>query len=72
MPGLLADALPDRYGKGLINAWLARQGCPDNNLNPVELFCFISKLGMGALEFEPVERNVFISMYCNYLLSCKS
>lgn len=33
LPGLLADALPDRYGKDLINAWLARQGRPDNSLN---------------------------------------
>lgn len=54
MPGLLADALPDRYGKELINAWLARQGRPENSLNPVELLCFIGKRGMGALEFEPV------------------
>ncbi|MGL4581769.1 MAG: HipA N-terminal domain-containing protein, partial [Flavobacterium sp.] len=43
LPGLLADALPDRYGKDLINAWLARQGRPDNSLNPVELLCFIGK-----------------------------
>ncbi|URW80669.1 type II toxin-antitoxin system HipA family toxin [Xiashengella succiniciproducens] len=54
LPGLLADALPDRYGKELINAWLARQGRPENSLNPVELLCFIGKRGMGALEFEPV------------------
>lgn len=53
MPGLLADALPDRYGKDLINAWLARQGRPDDSLNPVELLCFIGRRGMGALEFEP-------------------
>lgn len=54
LPGLLADVLPDRYGKELINTWLARQGRPDNSLNPVELLCFIGKRGMGALEFEPV------------------
>ncbi|MHC5202397.1 type II toxin-antitoxin system HipA family toxin [Myroides sp. LJL119] len=54
MPGLLADALPDRYGKDLINAWLARQGRPDDSLNPVELLCFIGRRGMGALEFEPI------------------
>jgi len=53
LPGLLADALPDRYGKELINAWLARQGRPDDSLNPVELLCFIGKRGMGALSFEP-------------------
>lgn len=53
LPGLLADVLPDRYGKELINIWLAQQGRPENSLNPVELLCFVGKRGMGALEFEP-------------------
>lgn len=53
LPGLLADVLPDRYGNSLINAWLARQGRPENSLNPVETLCFIGERGMGALEFEP-------------------
>lgn len=53
LPGLLADALPDKYGNALINTWLARNGRPSDSLNPVELLCFIGKRGMGALEFEP-------------------
>lgn len=53
IPGLLADSLPDRYGNELINIWLARNGRPENSLNPVELLCFIGNRGMGALEFEP-------------------
>lgn len=53
LPGLLADSLPDRYGNELINIWLARNGRPENSLNPVELLCFIGDRGMGALEFEP-------------------
>jgi serine/threonine-protein kinase HipA len=53
LPGLLADSLPDKYGKELINVWLAQNGRPENSLNPVELLCFIGKRGMGALEFEP-------------------
>ncbi len=53
LPGLLADALPDRYGNTLINVWLARHGRPLDSMNPVELLCFIGKRGMGALEFEP-------------------
>lgn len=53
IPGLLADSLPDRYGNELINIWLARNGRPENSLNPVELLCFIGSRGMGALEFEP-------------------
>jgi len=53
LPGLLADALPDRYGNELINLWLAQQGRPTNSMNPVEMLCFIGNRGMGALEFAP-------------------
>lgn len=57
LSGLLADSLPDRYGNELINIWLARNGRPENSLNPVELLCFIGNRGMGALEFEPSLSN---------------
>jgi len=53
MPGLLADALPDKYGNQLINLWLATNGRLENSMNPVEQLCFIGSRGMGALEFEP-------------------
>ncbi len=53
LPGLLADVLPDNYGNQLINVWLAQNGRPQNSMNPVEMLCFISTRGMGALEFEP-------------------
>ncbi|NEX13070.1 MAG: toxin HipA [Prosthecochloris sp.] len=63
LPGLLADVLPDRYGNELINLWLARQGRPQNSMNPVEMLCFIGTRGMGALEFEPpvwkAKKNTF-------------
>lgn len=55
LPGLLSDALPDKYGNKLINTWLARQGRPENSMNPVEKLCFIGARGMGALEFEPAQ-----------------
>ena len=32
LPGLLADSLPDRFGKNLINTWLARQGRTQESL----------------------------------------
>lgn len=54
LPGLLADALPDRYGNQLINQWLAQNGRAPNSMNPVEQLCFIGTRGMSALEFEPV------------------
>lgn len=55
LPGLLADALPDRFGNELINAWLARQGRPADSMNPVEQLCFIGSRAVGALEFEPAQ-----------------
>jgi serine/threonine-protein kinase HipA len=58
LPGMLADALPDRYGNEIINNWLARRGRPSNSLNPVEMLCFIGKRAMGALEFEPNEPRI--------------
>ncbi len=53
LPGLLADALPDRYGNQLINLWLAQQGRQQESMNPIEMLCFIGTRGMGAMEFEP-------------------
>lgn len=53
MSGLLSDALPDKFGTTLINAWLATQGRTPNSINPVERLCYMGKRGMGALEFEP-------------------
>jgi len=52
LPGLLADALPDKYGNQLINVWLAQHGRTADSMNPVEQLCFIGSRGMGALEFE--------------------
>jgi serine/threonine-protein kinase HipA len=53
LPGLLADALPDKYGNQLINLWLSQQGRATESMNPVEMLCFMGSRGMGALEFEP-------------------
>ena len=53
LPGLLADALPDKFGNALINAWLATQGRLPENFNAVERLCYTGVRGMGALEFRP-------------------
>ena len=53
LPGLLADALPDRFGNALIDAWLARQGRSPESFSPVDRLCYIGTRGMGALEFRP-------------------
>ena len=53
LPGLLADALPDKFGNALIDAWLARTGRVIAEFNPVERLCYMGDRGMGALEFRP-------------------
>ena len=53
LPGLLADALPDKFGNALIDAWLARRGRTPQSFNAVERLCYTGQRGMGALEFEP-------------------
>jgi serine/threonine-protein kinase HipA len=53
LPGMLADALPDKYGDRLINTWLAEQGRRPESFNPVERLCYVGTRGMGALEFKP-------------------
>lgn len=51
LPGMLADSLPDTYGRVLFDRWLALTGRTTSN--PVETLCFLGKRCMGALEYEP-------------------
>jgi len=51
LPGMLADSLPDTYGRALFDKWLALTGRISSN--PIETLCFLGKRCMGALEFEP-------------------
>ena len=51
LPGMLADSLPDTYGRVLFDRWLALTGRTSSN--PIESLCFLGKRCMGALEFEP-------------------
>ena len=55
LPGLLADALPDKFGNAVINAWLASQGRLPGEIDAVERLCYTGTRGMGALEFRPAK-----------------
>jgi len=59
LPGLLADALPDKFGNSIIDTWLARNGRSASSFSPVERLCYIGKRGMGALEFSPPLKQRF-------------
>lgn len=58
LPGMLADALPDRFGNRIIDAWLARQGRTPESFSSVERLCYTGKRAMGALEFSPIINQV--------------
>jgi serine/threonine-protein kinase HipA len=53
LPGLLADALPDKFGNSIIDAWLARNGRDGSSFSPVERLCYTGNRAIGALEFLP-------------------
>jgi len=48
LPGMLADALPDKFGNALIDAWLATQGRTPESFHAVERLCYTDTRGMGA------------------------
>jgi serine/threonine-protein kinase HipA len=48
---MLADSLPDTYGRALFDKWLSLTG--QTSANAIETLCFLGKRCMGALEFEP-------------------
>ena len=53
LPGLLADALPDRFGNALIDEYLVRHGTRLQDITSLQRLLYIGKRAMGALEFEP-------------------
>jgi serine/threonine-protein kinase HipA len=53
LPGVLADALPDRFGNAVIRKYFADRGRPDDALSPVQRLLYIGSRAMGALEFRP-------------------
>ena len=53
LPGMLADALPDRFGNSLIDIWLKENKRDVYKFTPVERLCYMGMRGMGALEFKP-------------------
>lgn len=59
LPGMLAEALPDAFGRALLDSWLAAQGRQD--ANPVERLCFQGQRSMGALEFIPSQERSLTS-----------
>jgi serine/threonine-protein kinase HipA len=53
LPGVLADALPDRFGNAVIRKYFTDRGEPDRALSPVQKLLYVGARAMGALEFRP-------------------
>lgn len=53
LPGMIADALPDKFGSQLITEWFAQQGKTEDMITPLDRLCYVGKRAMGALEFIP-------------------
>ncbi|MEZ5990491.1 MAG: HipA domain-containing protein [Planctomycetota bacterium] len=52
LPGVLADALPDRFGNEVIRNWFAARGRPAE-VSPVQKLLYVGGRAMGALVFRP-------------------
>lgn len=53
LPGLLADALPDKFGNALIDEYLIRHGTRSEDITTLQRLLYVGRRAMGALEFEP-------------------
>ena len=61
LPGLIADALPDKFGNQIITEWFTRQGLPVGEITPLERGCYVGQRAMGALEFEPSKASTLLN-----------
>jgi len=53
LPAMLGDALPDRFGNALVDAWMADNGVPSDRITPLDRLAYAADRGMGALTFRP-------------------
>ncbi len=53
LPAMVADALPDRFGSALVNAWMAEQGIDPARITALDRLAYASNRAMGALSFAP-------------------
>jgi serine/threonine-protein kinase HipA len=53
LPGLLSDALPDKFGNALIEEYLARPGTRTEQITTLRRLVYVGHRAMGAVEFEP-------------------
>ena len=53
LPPVFADSLPDAFGAGLVDFWLAERGLERRDITSLDRLAYIGRRGMGALCYEP-------------------
>lgn len=53
LPPVFADSLPDAFGAGLVDLWLAERGLSRREITPLDRLAYVGRRGMGALCYEP-------------------
>ena len=53
LPGVFADALPDRFGNAIIRRHFADRGRSADAMSPIQRLLYLGDRAMGALEFRP-------------------
>lgn len=53
LPAMIADALPDKFGNALINAWMAERGMNASSITALDRLAYMGQRSMGALTFKP-------------------
>ncbi len=53
LPAMLADALPDRFGNALVDAWMLEQGIDPHRITALDRLAYAGSRAMGALVFAP-------------------
>lgn len=53
LPPMIADAAPDRFGNGIIDAVLAREGVLPTEITALDRLAYVGTRAMGALTFAP-------------------
>lgn len=57
LPGLVSDSLPDGWGLLLMDKMFRKAGRNPATLSPLDRLAFVGSRGMGALIFEPADRQ---------------
>lgn len=58
LPPFIADSLPDSWGNKLFDKWVRQNRISEIKITPLYKLMFIGKRGMGALEYEPADREL--------------